>query len=103
MPIIGGIYTASGFVYIVVDKSTVYRISIYKIYHDSSKHIELSNANIVEYLTDTLKDIKKENFFKYVSPNVSIFKDGYVGKVPKQLLDSIHAVHSYFQGKMRDQ
>ena len=49
MPIIGGIYTASGFVYIVVDKSTVYRISIYKIYHDSSKHIELSNANIVEY------------------------------------------------------
>ena len=67
---------------------------------DCSKHIELSNANIVKYLTDTLKDIKKESFFKYVGPNVSAFKDGYVGKVPEQLLDSMNAVHLYFQEEM---
>lgn len=97
MPIIGGIYTCSNFVYIVLNYALVYRVSTNKINYDCSQHIDLTHDNIVRYLTEKQQFMKISSFYKYNTKSETIFEEGYLGQVPKTLRKNMIEIYTKIQ------
>ena len=99
MPIIGGIYTISNLIFVVLNETIVYRVSTNQIDYDCSQHVNLTHNNIVTYLTEKQQFMKLASFYKYNTTSETIFDGGYLGQVPETLLDHMIATYERLQDK----